>query len=369
MSRFSRLGNDLYSGKRSFNIVGNAKRWFIISGILVIASILVLATKGINQGIEFRGGSEFRIAAVADTSFDPANEAVGQIDTTQVPRITVIGTNSLRIQTEALSAEQTTELTQLLAEAYDVEPGEITTNFVGPVWGQDVTTQALQGLVIFLVLVSLVMILYFRRWRMALAAIIALFHDLIITVGIYALTGFEVTPASVIGFLTILGYSLYDTVVVFDKVRENTEDVYGQTRYTYGEAANLAVNQTFVRSINTSVVGLLPVGSILFVGAFFLGAGTLRDIALALFIGLALSTLSSIFIATPVDVALENRSAKVIAHNEKVHAARGARSEASDTDSEDLGEDEDREYRNYAGGVIAGQHLGQSAQPKRRRKR
>jgi len=180
----------------------------------------------------------------------------------------------------------------------------VTASFVGATWGQDITRQALIGLVVFLVLVSFVMALYFRTWKMSIAALVALAHDLLITAGIYGVLGYEITPAAVIGFLTILGYSLYDTVVVFDKVRENTSHDGEESSRTFAQSVNLAVNQTLVRSINTSVVAILPVGSILFIGSLLLGAGTLRDIALALFIGMIAGTYSSIFIAAPLYVHL-----------------------------------------------------------------
>ena len=176
----------------------------------------------------------------------------------------------------------------------------VATSFIGATWGGDITTQAIRGLVIFLILAAIFMTIYFRTWKMAAAAMISLVHDLVITAGVYGILGFQVSPAAVIGFLTILGYSLYDTVVVFDKIRENNaEDKNGSSR-TFGESVNLAVNQTLVRSINTSVVALLPVAAILFIGSLLLGAGTLRDISLSLFIGILVGTYSTIFIAAPV---------------------------------------------------------------------
>ena len=199
---------------------------------------------------------------------------------------------------------------------------DVTVSFVGPSWGQTVSSKALQGLIVFLLLVAAFIAIYFRNWKVAVAAIVALLHDLVITVGIYALVGFEVTPASVIGFLTILGYSLYDTVVVFDKVRENTAHITAQTKRTYSDAANLAVNQTLVRSINTSVVALLPVGSILFIGAFLLGAGTLKDLSLALFVGIATGTYSSVFIATPLLADLREREPEMRALHRRVTSRR-----------------------------------------------
>jgi preprotein translocase subunit SecF len=203
------------------------------------------------------------------------------------------------------------------------------------------------------------MTLYFRAWRMAVSGVVALFHDLVVTVGVYALVGWEITPATVIGFLTVLGYSLYDTVVVFDKVRENTEDVLDQTQYTYGEAANLAVNQTMVRSINTSIVALLPVGSILFIGAFLMGAGTLRDISLALFVGMLAGTFSSIFVATPLEVALRGFEPKIKTHTAKVLTRRAAEGGSATGGVSRL---------TPIGATRAGVHQGQSAQPRRKRR-
>jgi len=356
---FAQFGNELYTGKRSYNIVGKRKRWFAIAGALVVLSILLLTFVRLNPGIEFRGGSEFQVANVDNVDQNLAYEAVETVATDHVARVSQVGNDTIRVQTEELSDEETTELAEALAQAYGVSVSDVTSSFVGPAWGKDVTGKALRGLVIFLALVTIVMAAYFRHWKMSIAALIALLHDLVITVGMYAGVGFEVTPATVIGFLTIMGYSLYDTVVVFDKVRENTAGVLEQTRYTYAEAANLAVNQTLVRSINTSVVGLLPVGSILFVGSFLMGAGTLRDIALALFIGLIFSTLSSIFVATPIEVWLRERDPAIAEHTAKVLASR--------TTVDDEGEV--TVAQPVVGGLVAGHHRGQSAQPVRKKGR
>jgi preprotein translocase subunit SecF len=204
----------------------------------------------------------------------------------------------------------TEEIRIALANAYDLPSGSVTSSFIGANWGADVTSKAINGLIVFLILVSVLMALYFRTFKMSIAALAALVHDVVITAGIYALTGFEVTPAAVIGLLTILGYSLYDTVVVFDKVRENTLDVEFSETKTFASQVNLAINQTLVRSVNTSVVAVLPVASILFIGAAILGAGTLRDIALALFIGIIAGTYSSVFIAGPLYVTLRERESR-----------------------------------------------------------
>ncbi len=321
---FSRFGNELYTGQRSFQFVDRWRTWLYLGLALVVAAILVLLLKGLNPGIEFRGGSEFRISDAQTLDQGLAADVVGGVvpEAGEQARVSVIGTSSIRVQTERLTSDETDELRGALAEAYGVQPGDVTSSFVGASWGADVTSKALIGLLIFMALVSVVITIYFRAWQMAVAALAALVHDLALTAGVYALTGFEVTPATVIGFLTILGYSLYDTVVVFDKVRENTAHVMSSTRRTYGEAVNLAVNQTLVRSINTSVVALLPVASILFIGALLLGAGTLRDISLALFVGIIAGTYSSVFIAPALLVLLRRRESTVRDQEARVARAR-----------------------------------------------
>lgn len=305
MSKFRELGNDLYSGRVSIDIVGRRKLWYGIAIVLVIIAIVApVARGGFNFGIEFRGGSEFRIDGVGDTSQQVARDAVQSVDAETQPIVTSVGVDSVRIQTEQLDDVTTEEIRIALASAYGVPSGSVTSSFIGANWGADVTSKAINGLIVFLLLVSVLMALYFRTFKMSIAALAALAHDVVLTAGIYALTGFEVTPAAVIGLLTILGYSLYDTVVVFDKVRENTLDVEFSETTTFASQVNLAVNQTLVRSVNTSVVAVLPVAAILFIGAALLGVGTLRDIALALFIGIIVGTYSSVFIAAPVYVHL-----------------------------------------------------------------
>jgi preprotein translocase subunit SecF len=311
MSKLKELGNDLYSGQKSIDIVGRRKIFYIIGIVIVVASTLVPIVKGgFNFGIEFRGGSEFRIDGVAGSSQQIATQAVQSVEPGSAPLVTTVGLDSVRVQTEQLDDVTSEEVRIALADAYGVDSSAVTSSFIGANWGADVTEKALIGLVVFLLLVSLLMALYFRTLKMSVAALVALVHDMVVTLGIYALVGFEITPAAVIGFLTILGYSLYDTVVVFDKVRENTLDVEFSETTTFASQVNLAINQTLVRSVNTSVVAVLPVASILFIGAAVLGAGTLRDIALALFIGIIAGTYSSVFIAGPLYVDLRSREGK-----------------------------------------------------------
>ena len=354
---FSQWGNDLHTGRRSYDIVGLRKRFFVASGILVVLCALVLGVRGFNFGIEFTGGTEFTVSGVADTSQGTATDAVARTGIAEATRVSSLGSAAVRVQTVPLEQAEVDVIKAALADAYEVPAASVTVTTIGATWGKDVSQKTIQGLIVFVLLVTLVMTAYFRNWRMAAAAIIALFHDLVVTLGVYALVGWEVTPATMIGFLTILGYSIYDTVVVFDKVRENTDGILAQKRSTYEEQANLAVNQTLVRSINTSVVALLPVTSILVIGAFVLGAGTLRDIALALFVGMAIGTYSSIFLATPLEVALRDREPTIKAHTAAVHALRAATPDG----------EEPTAYA-VAGRLLPGQHQGQAAQPRRRKK-
>ncbi len=357
-TRMSRWGADLYTGHTSYALVGHRRRWYAISAVLLSVSIVLLGVRGLNPSIDFKGGSEFTVSNATTLAQQPALDAVTAVKPDEIARVSTVGKDSVRVQTSKLSDNQTTQVAQGLADAYGVPITKVSKTFIGPTWGADVSSKAIRALIVFLVLVTLVMTLYFRAWRMAVAALVALLHDLIITVGMYAGVGWEVSPATVIGFLTILGYSIYDTVVVFDKVRENTEKVLEQKRFTYGEMANLAVNQTLVRSINTSVVALLPVSGILFIGAFLLGAGTLRDIALALFIGIIIGTFSSIFIATPFEVSLREREPAIKEHTDKVLAARAAVvAEGGEVSAEPV----------RVGAATPGHHRGNQAQPRRRK--
>lgn len=314
MINFAALGNDLYTGKRSVDFVGRYQRWYALSGVFFLIAILGLVWHGLNLSLEFRGGSEFRVSNVSSGQDyeQRAKDAVGTIPGASAAEVTRVGTGTIRVQTEKLNESEIRSVQTALAQEFKTDVGNVSASFVGPSWGASVSQKALQALAVFLALVSLVMALYFRTWKMAVAGLVALLHDLFITVGIYALAGFEVSPATMIGFLTILGYSLYDTVVVFDKVRENTTEALGNGRMTYSQAANLAVNQTLVRSINTTVVALLPIAAILVIGFAFLGPGTLLDLALALFVGIAVGAYSSIFIATPLLVHLRRKEPAVM---------------------------------------------------------
>jgi preprotein translocase subunit SecF len=304
MSKLGTLGGRLYRGDVSFDFVGRKKLWYTLSGVILILAAVGLFGRGLNLGIEFKGGAEFQV--VSSTSGVDQAKAVAIAAGVENPIVTQLGNGTIRVQTPELQQDVRNTLVANLATAFNVDQGEVRVQIVGPSWGSDITGKAINALIVFLILVSLFLAVMFE-WRMAVAALVALVHDVVITIGIYALTGFEVTPATVIGVLTILGFSLYDTVVVFDKVKENTKNLTRQNRFSYSGAANLALNQTLVRSINTSIVALLPVTAILIVGAGLLGAGTLRDLSLSLFVGMLAGTYSSIAIATPVLAQLKER--------------------------------------------------------------
>jgi preprotein translocase subunit SecF len=336
MGKFSRLGNDLYTGKKSVDFVARRYVWYAASGVIILLAVAGLYFKGLNMGIEFVGGAQYKVTLAGSSLGQDQADAVRQavagtgVDGASAPVVTTSGSNSVIVQTKSLSTAENQKVVDAILQTLDAKPSQMQQEQIGASWGKDVAKRSLTGLIVFLILVVLFIWAYFREWKMSVAAIVALAHDMIITVGVYALSGFEVSPATVTGLLTILGFSLYDTVVVFDKVRENTKNLRASHR-TYREAANLAVNQTLVRSINTSIVALIPVGAILYVGAVQLGSGSMKDLALALFVGMAAGAYSSIFIATPllahmkekeaVNKALEKRLATRRRHEADRYAA------------------------------------------------
>jgi len=317
MSRVGNFGARLYHGEASIDIVGRRRLWFTLSAAVILISALGLGLRGLDLGVEFEGGAVFQSRA-GDASLVEVRETVAAQGVAE-PIARQLGNGNIRVETTHISTEKAQQIQEAIAKKVGVPVSEVQTDVVGPAWGADVTRKALLSLAVFLTAVIIYLSFAFD-WKMASAAIVALLHDLAITVGVYAMVGFSVTPATVIGLLTILGYSLYDTVVVFDKVNENTRGLAGSSRMSYSQAANLAVNQTLARSINTSVIALLPVGGILFVGAGLLGAGTLKDLALALFVGIAAGTYSSVFIATPFLARLKEREPQMQALARRVAA-------------------------------------------------
>lgn len=322
MRSMGQLGNDLYTGKTSFPFIGRRRLWFLIAAILVIGSALVPLFRPIQFSIEFTGGSQFTVNNVANPDQATATEAVQSVVPDATTKVVTIGEDAVRVQTDQLTDDESREVSEALAEAYDVPVTDVSYSFIGPSWGADVTRQSLWGLAIFLALTFLILALYFRTWKMSVSAIIGLVDVLVITVGVYALFGFEISPAAVIGFLTILSYALYDTTVVFDKIRENTTEDGEVSGRTFGESVNLAVNQTLVRSINTTVVAILPTGAILFIGVIWAGAQTLTDLSLSIFVGTIVAAYSTIFVAAPLYSLLRENEPAIKARDERVVAAR-----------------------------------------------
>jgi preprotein translocase subunit SecF len=291
------LASRMYHGETSFDIVGRRRLWFTISALLVLISLVSLVVPGLNFGIDFKGGAVFRVQPTTEVTEAQVRRAVGPA--AEVVQVTEDDPIQVIVQTEELPPPEVARIRTGLAEVAGVERNAVSTDSIGSKWGSAVSRRAVVALLVFLVVVVIYVSLR-MEFKMAVAALVALVHDLIITAGIFALARFEVTPATVIALLTILGYSLYDTVVVFDKVRENTGSLTAMSRTTYSQATNLAVNQTMMRSLNTSLASLLPILGLLLVGSYLLGAETLKDLALALFVGVAAGAYSSIFIAPPI---------------------------------------------------------------------
>ena len=328
----SGLADRLYRGEANLNIVGRRNTWFIAVAIMVLVALGSFLIRDFHLGIEFSGGTQIIMPASIGSQTDAQNavqralETAGVQKDTQVSAAQRVGNATdatYSVRTSSLSQEQSSAVKAALATDLGVPPEQISDNRVSAAWGGQVTRQALIGLGIFLVLVMAYLVIRFE-WRMAVASVSSLLLDLVLTAGVYSLVGFEVTPSTVIGFLTILGFSLYDVVVVFDKVQENTRGITASSSQTYAEATNLAVNQTLMRSINTGLVALLPVGGLLFIGAGLLGAGTLKDLGLVLFVGMGLGVLSSIMFASPLLTALKDREPRIKAHNARVLARRAA---------------------------------------------
>jgi preprotein translocase subunit SecF len=308
MSRLGNIGAKLYRGEVSVNFVGRQRLWYTISGLILLVSIVALLVRGLDFSVDFKGGAIFTFSS-SSSSLSQVQNAVesGGVSGAIVQQTRTGDKVNWEIQTKALTGAQTVALEKDLSAKLGVDTNDITIKTVGPLWGSQISAKAAWALFWFLIVLVIYLSIAFE-WKMAVSAFIALIHDLVIATGIYALAGFQVSPATVIGLLTILGYSLYDTVVVFDKVRENTAGLLGGARTTYSQAANLALNQTLVRSINTSLIALLPVTAILIVSIALLGSNNeLEELALVLFVGMLSGTYSSIFIATPVLADLKER--------------------------------------------------------------
>ena len=323
MSVFTRL----YRGETRIDFVGTRKRWYLASLALMLICFLSVAIRGFNVGVDFEGGTQFQINA-ANSQLTPkiaenAMAATGHPAESAVQEVGSGSTRQLVIKTAELTLADQVKVQDKLASELHITDKDISVDSVSSTWGAEITAKAVQGLIVFLIAVFAYITIRFE-WRMAVGGIVALLHDMVIAAGIYSIVGFELTPSTIVGLLTILGFSLYDTVVVYDKIAENVKGLDATARMTYGEAANLAVNQTLMRSVNTSLISLLPVAGLLFVGAGLLGVGTIKDLALILFVGLAVGAYSSLFLATPIVVDLKEREPAQRALARRVTAKRNA---------------------------------------------
>ncbi len=317
--------NRLNSGTLAYDFIARRRRWYTISAIVLLVAIAALLFRGLTLGIEFKGGADFQAPTqVNSQTVDQVRQAVVDTGLPEMDAIavTTLGDSTVRVQTRTLSVDEVTQVRGAIADQLKVSGDEVAYSLIGASWGKQITNKGITAFVVFTALVMLVIWAYFKDWKMSIAAIIALLHDLIVTVGIYALVGFTVTPATLIGVLTILGYSLYDTVVVFDKVRENVRELVANPRRTYSEASNSALNQVMVRSLATTIIGVLPVAALLFAGVVVLGQGPLKDLALALFIGMIAGAYSSIFLAVVILAQMKEREPAMIRLAERVQRRR-----------------------------------------------
>ncbi|MEV7011642.1 protein translocase subunit SecF [Streptosporangium sp. NPDC051022] len=316
----SGIARRLYRGEIDVDFVGRRKLWYGLSALLLLVSLAGLLLHGLNLGVEFRGGSVFSFKAPAATEIQDVRTTFGDAGAHQV--IVQTTNNGWRVTTESLSPEGVTNVQKAVAKKFDLPQNQVTLQVIGASWGGQVADKAITGLIVFMLAIILYLTLAFE-WKMALSAVVALLHDLVITAGVYAWSGFEVTPATLLGFLTILGYSLYDAVVVFDMIKEVTAKLGTTSKMTYTQAANNALNHTLIRSLNTTLVAILPVAAILFIGTTLFGAGTLKDLSLALFVGMIVGTYSSLCVATPMLVTLKEREPRYQAIARRLSAQSG----------------------------------------------
>ena len=318
------IAERLYTGQTSYDFIKHRRLWFIVSAVIIGVSLLLLVWRGLTLGIEFSGGTDFQAPmSVQQGTVDKVRAQMADVAVEDLaPQVFALGEDSIRVQTRALSPDETNTVRGEVARIAGSTVDDVTYNAISGSWGEQITRQGTIALVVFIVLVMALIAAYFRDWKMSVAAVVAVFHDLLVTVGVYAAVGFTVTPSTVIGVLTILAYSLYDTVVVFDKIRENVKGIE-HTSHTYSEQANLAVNQVLVRSLNTTVIGVLPVLALFIAGAT-LQSGPLADLGLALLIGMIAGAYSSLFIAMPVLAWLREREPAMVEHREQL-ARRKAR--------------------------------------------
>ena len=315
--------SDIFHERTNYDFVGPKRRWFTISAALIVIGAVFFVIRGLNFGIDFEGGTAWEVPAHGQSISTSGARAAAEAAGLKEPTVQILGGDTIRVQSSRSTGEEQLRVRDALAAYAGARPSDVSISDVGPTWGQEVSSKAIRALIFFFIAIAGYLSLRFEP-KMAIAAIAAVVHDILITVGAYAVTGFEVTPATVIAFLTILGFSLYDTVVVFDKVKENVAGLTSGGRDTYSDVVNRSMNQVLMRSLNTSFVAVLPVFSLLVVGSYLFGAVTIRDFSLALFIGLLTGAYSSIFVATPLLAVMKEREPRYQALRQRIAARAGA---------------------------------------------
>jgi len=354
---------DTFRGYRhpEFNIIQRRRRWFVLSGSAILVSIIALVFLGLNYSIDFTGGTLIEYRVTSDVTVEQVRDLLGQDPyARESAEVQIVGGDQVSIRTSALTdltAGERTQLFEALAEQAGISPDDISAQVVGPTWGEQISRQAVIGLVVVLLAITLYITLRFE-WKMALGAMVAMVHDVLITAGVYALTGREVSPPTVIAILTILGFSLYDTVVIFDKVKENTESTALLGKDTYEGVANYSMNQVLMRSVNTSLVVVLPILSLL-----LFGGDTLKDFAFAMLVGVVTGAYSSIFVATPILVMLKEREPKYQQLRARLESRQGDRRlRAVPTPVKETAEEEPEAAPAAVAAAGGSQRTGQSGQ-------
>ena len=318
----------LYTGTGAFEVVGKRRMWYVVTGVILLVCIASMLIRGFTFGIDFEGGTQISIPVSQGVTSQAVEDAIGNALGTAPDSVQTAGAGdsaTVQVRTDALTADQARNVTAALTDKFGptLTTPDVSISEVSSTWGKEITQKMLIALAVFLAVVFVYIAIRFDR-EMSVAALVSLFFDIICTAGVYSLVGFEMTPATVIGLLTILGFSLYDTVVVFDKVSENTRSVLSTTRRTYAEQANLAVNQTLMRSINTTIISVLPIIALMVVAVWLLGVGTLKDLALIQLVGVVVGTYSSIFLAAPMLATLKERRTDIARHTKRVLDRRAA---------------------------------------------
>lgn len=324
----------LSTGTGAFDIIGKRRWYYMFSSALLILSVLFILVRGFNFSLDFVGGTQLTFHPETAITHAQVTQVLHDSIGVETDTVVDVGSN-IQVSLPSLEATQVTAAKKALTTAFNLTT-DVSDSAVSGTWGSEISTRALISVLVFLVAVAIFIAVRYEH-RVAIGAVLSVIHDLIVAAGIYALIGFEVAPATVIGLLTILGFSLYDTVVVYDKVEENIKGLTSLLRRTYPEAANLAINQTLMRSINTSLIALLPVAGLLVAGVAILGSGTLKDLSLVMLCGMLIGAYSSVFLAVPMAVDLKMRDPLIKSHTRRVEAKRKAEGLIVDADGDPIG--------------------------------